>query len=84
VALPGDAAEGGVLGKRAGLSQQHRVAGEAEDVADTLNARTRPHAILKAEGVLGNPSHTRARTPFNRDHGPRPGQPVPVAHAAEV
>src|SRR5262249_32658853 len=31
-----EAAEGGVLGQRADLAQQHRVAGQAEDVADTL------------------------------------------------
>ena len=36
VALAVEAAERGVLGERADLAQQHRVAGQAEDVADAL------------------------------------------------
>ncbi len=34
--LPREPAQGGVLGERADLSQQHRIAGQAEDVADAL------------------------------------------------
>src|SRR6476620_1714725 len=34
--LAGDAAESGVLVERADLAQQHRIAGQSEDVADAL------------------------------------------------
>src|SRR5260370_10442417 len=36
VSLPTDPTHGGILGEMADPAQQHRVAGEAEDVADAL------------------------------------------------
>src|SRR5260370_39505048 len=76
-----DAAEGGVLGERADLTQQHRVAGEAEDVADTLTLapchRLGPAIVTVAAHNDLDPRPAGAGLPENLPQYQHPPRPLP-------
>jgi hypothetical protein len=54
VGLAGETAERGILGEMTDLAQQHRVAGEAEDIANAL-ASNRVEAVLSLPGGVFQP-----------------------------
>src|SRR5260370_36371216 len=66
VSLTTDPADGGILGEMADPAQQHRVAGEAEDVADALALAPRHRLGPGAMAVA--PHHDVDRPPAREDH----------------
>src|SRR5438067_3397073 len=68
-----NATEGGVLGEWADLAQQHRIAGEAEDVTDALAlAKAELGSFAPSSARLRSPSRSEADNTFN-PHNPGDG-----------